>query len=332
MRDMEKRKYCTNIECNEPLWRKWSIGTVSLLAIAAFVIAGVNYFIDPFGVFGGDKFRRDAYLNERYVKVEYFLNNQGKYDALFLGSSVVGLFDTDLVGTLTGYRYYNLGFMSGMPLEDLKLLKALKERGYVPKAIMMPIDLFQFNGETLENSNPTRYEHPIISGSSEFVFKMKYLLASGPNIWMKKISRQMSANPDFLFDVERTGTYRLLGKDREIAANHAAYMKKEFTVNLAVAADVVFVEKRFAELRELRKWLQDNNVKATFFFSPMSHKSRNAISNRSAALFKSKIESVLGSIPDFAVQYLPNENFYDDRHPRPIICNDIARRLFAKNS
>ncbi len=128
-----------------------SFGTTFLFTI---VFALICYFIvatvvNPRRVFWGQIFPQ-VMPNTRALK----LNLLGKYsrtghvDLVVLGSSRSMRFSPDLLESLTGERTFNAGVFIGAPNEYLSIYRVMKQRGIVPKTLLVGLDQ-----ETLDPEN-----------------------------------------------------------------------------------------------------------------------------------------------------------------------------------
>jgi hypothetical protein len=80
--------------------------------------------------------------NTRALKLDFLqkYNREGAVDMVVLGSSRSTKLSPDLLKTLTGQRTFNAGVFSGEPNDYLSLYRVMKQRGTVPKTLVVGLD------------------------------------------------------------------------------------------------------------------------------------------------------------------------------------------------
>lgn len=157
--------------------KKWTIGFVFLILLCLLFIAGVNFFVDPYGYFGarkGENYSMDEedYLREQ--KAEHIKYHVDDYDAYLVGGSKAGAIHSDKLSEIDGYRYYNCWLLSGNFEDYYNYSKYIIETAH-PKKILLHIstsEIAQFDREAKGDI----YEVPaVISGKSKTAEIFKFL-------------------------------------------------------------------------------------------------------------------------------------------------------------
>lgn len=157
--------------------KKWTIGFVFLILLCLLFIAGVNFFVDPYGYFGarkGENYSMDEedYLREQ--KAEHIKYHADDYDAYLVGGSKAGAIHSDKLSEIDGYRYYNCWLLSGNFEDYYNYSKYIIETAH-PKKILLHIstsEIAQFDREAKGDI----YEVPaVISGKSKTAEIFKFL-------------------------------------------------------------------------------------------------------------------------------------------------------------
>ena len=82
------------------------------------LLAGLNYFVDPFGVFGNlTWYSFSETLNPRIGKYEYLLEHSDEYDSYIVGSSSASSYPVEQLGEYLDAKFYN-SFFYGSDMYD----------------------------------------------------------------------------------------------------------------------------------------------------------------------------------------------------------------------
>lgn len=112
--------------------------TVFFAVLCYFVTVTI---VNPRGVFWGRSFPQ-VMPNTRALKLDFLqkYNRDGAVDLVVLGSSRSTKLSPVLLETLTGQRTFNAGVFSGGPNDYLSLYRVMKQRGIVPKTLVVGLD------------------------------------------------------------------------------------------------------------------------------------------------------------------------------------------------
>lgn len=113
--------------------------TLSFLFISP--VAGLNYYVDPYGYFRTDFSRQKTEPNQQLVKMKYILKNPAKYDCFIFGSSRCGNIDPKKI---PNREAYNMTYSEGLPAEWLANLKTMLQHGVAVKTVIICLDDFSF--------------------------------------------------------------------------------------------------------------------------------------------------------------------------------------------
>lgn len=316
-------------------YRRFNRRVVAGAVGALCLVMALNVGVDPYRVFHLIDWGSGYTDNERYNKVAHLLAHPERHDAFIVGSSRMGLYNPDTLNRLRpGRHYYNLATFGGSAQDALLMLKALQRREVTIREVVFGIDLFPFlegDGEV----TPAYRHHPAASGESYASFYTGYLMSpSAMHAWLKVQQSRMDA-PDLEFDFEGVGRFYLRRWDREIAADHEAYMAANFeaTQNTMVPRGVVWNEGRFDELGALVRWGTASDVVLHLFIQPHHHTELGRYDAATRAVFKHRIESITGPIPDYSDRADWSHNnrwYYEPKHYRPVLADQVVATLFTE--
>lgn len=129
----------------------WKPTIVTLLAVI-LLVAGLNFIVDPFGLYGTRLFPQitfNRYSNLRGLYTDF----NPKPEALIIGSSRVGCIDPDIVTDLTGYDCFNWGVPAAEAEILLTILKIAIDDFDTPLKMVIV-------GVEPEIFHPTKRVHP----------------------------------------------------------------------------------------------------------------------------------------------------------------------------
>lgn len=338
-----------------------SIGSFNSYWKAALVAGGLaawslpvwNVVVNPYQIFKakyaiGDRYTAST-TNERFLKVEYLLNEArarspetpgaiaarinsdeprmgaahlagARHDAFVVGSSIMGLVDPELVNRhFPARHFYNLAFLAAKPDEILASLQALKRGGVPVKTLVYGLEPIAFTDT--KTYGPAYWLHPETGGQSRQRVVFDYLFASSLSDGFSRLVTAISGQPSVRYDIEGTGRYVLERYDREIEADHSAFVQKQFPVDAKPVVAPPWIESRFEDFRKLVQWLKDEKVDTAFYLNPLHPYVANAYGENRLATFKAKIEGIAGQGIQDCTQLLNsddvNQRFYDYKHFLP---------------
>jgi hypothetical protein len=112
----------------------WLLATVGVIVAACFV---VNCLVDPLWYLRGNVLTGVNYaFNERLAGIIRFLPHLADYDCVIFGTSRASLLPEEKI---EGYRCYNLSVSDGNATEYVLYAKYLRERGYMPRLLIVDV-------------------------------------------------------------------------------------------------------------------------------------------------------------------------------------------------
>jgi hypothetical protein len=342
-----------------------SIGSFNSYWKAALVAGGLaawslpvwNVVVNPYQIFKakyaiGERYTAST-TNERFLKVEYLLNeararspetpgaiaariNNGSeagnpsaqplHDAFVVGSSIMGLVDPELVNRhFPARHFYNLAFLAAKPDEILASLQALKRGGVPVKTVVYGLEPIAFTD--IKTYGPAYWLHPETGGPSRQRVVFDYLFASSLSDGFSRLVTAISGKPSVRYDIEGTGRYVLERYDRELVADHDAFIHRQFPIDAKPVVAPPWIESRFEDFRKLVQWLKDEQVETAFYLNPLHPYVANAYGENRLAAFKAKIEGIAGQGIQDCTQLLNsddvNQRFYDYKHFLPEKANSV---------
>lgn len=132
-------------------WRYLGVFAGVVVVLAGLCLT-VNLLIDPLWFSRGNRIDGVSYaFNERVAKLNQLLPRLQDYDCVMFGSSTTTLIPPP---KLDGRRCFNLAFSGGVVSEFLVYAKYLRARGFAPKVLIVGVDGFDFEGDTLKLNVP----------------------------------------------------------------------------------------------------------------------------------------------------------------------------------
>src|SRR5882724_4514226 len=112
----------------------WLLATVGVIVAACFA---VNCLVDPLWYLRGNVLTGVNFaFNERLAGIIRFLPRLADYDCVVFGTSRSSLLPDE---NIAGYRCYNLSISDGTAPEYVLYAKYLRERGYVPRLMIVDV-------------------------------------------------------------------------------------------------------------------------------------------------------------------------------------------------
>ncbi len=302
----------------------------------------MNYTLDPALVFSeelGVQYRKCnknikhlKYFrpNLRYQRVQYILNNKDKYDSFIFGSSRASSIPISKLGS----NWYRLNYPDGSLLDHYQNLRALLNKNYDVKNIIIALDgPISFNRIDMY-SNFFRVPYPSTLYENFLFYKFylikklnkyDYLLMSSNNFKLKKVVNE--GIDSGVVDWEK---YVWPKKELFSSKQHFNYMKgirphKTSMANINING-IKYIKK-------IIKLCKDNNIKYTFFFNPLFFKTYLSMDIKNFCEIKRKIVEIT-PFYDFSGLSKESMNFelwQESAHFTSVIGNKILNRLNNKN-
>lgn len=277
------------------------------LAVAAllFVVASVNYIVDPYNLAGNNK-TGVYYYNERQAKGAIL---GYAHQAILIGSSKTGYINPD---DLSCYRFYNASLRGAVPEEIYFYLKKYLRH---EKFVLIGFDFYMFNERELPLIRIKDWEDFHYS-MVEYLFGSHTIEASYKTLkkWKKKEPIYgMAANGHFAYpragqaqsSAEDTQQYDQRYQDiiRGLARNHYAHFS--------------FSHRRMAYVIEIKNLLENEGIPYAVFINPLNQDVLDTLQTLDAfSLFvswKRDMQTIFPNIHDYSSGlYSARKYFYRD--------------------
>jgi len=270
--------------------KKFFAITIIFFMTFFFMIVGVNYYMDDFGLFRSHSERR-IWAREKTSKYlmsfKYIPEN---FDAVLVGSSVSANLDTSI---LSGYEVYNLSMNSGNMTELKYPLEVLARSGKIKAVIFCLYDYTTKNSGVKGNQVDKKEYFGSLFSDIPFEllkYKLKYkIMNKGIDVFHKSYSG--------------FNDFNLTKKNINFINFSVKYMKDpRKTLKIDPVA--------FDELKQTVMILRKNNIKIYGYFYPIYKEWFNVLEqNGEWNKYKIKIQSVFDQDND--VIWDMNEECYD---------------------
>jgi hypothetical protein len=270
----------------------WFLSVISII----IMIASLNYFIDPFGVFHSGLFTKSKSLNERVVKIDYLSQHKARYNAFMLGSSTMGTTDPKaLEKYVKGSHFYNLTCSSSNMYDFKVLIKYLLESGYEVKNLYMQIDLTSLREYGKHPSHGQKH-HYLVNHQPAWQFYLEYLTIFPYEAMKAKVFMALEDANATEFDIENSGMWFVRYKDKARAKDIDAYIQNEHSFRKK-SRRTRGIEKNFdmiiSDYQEIVKMCKAHDVNLTVLTTAYNHLRLDAF----------KIEDVLHFIKALATYH-----------------------------
>lgn len=306
-----------------------------IMGSIALSIPIANYAIDFYDVFRGanQKIIISNQINDRFVKMEYLLENQNfeKYNSYLWGSSRVQKTDTQL----TEERTYNMGASGGMPEDCLRDLKQLKAHGASIDTVYLGIDDF-FYFTDYEKMLSEIYRHPY---EKQLDQRSKYYveLLFEPRlvkIWAYETMKNSSQKGTFL--LYQTGMCLVPQKaEARIEENSKEYVReKKFDIPIKFESGG---NSRLGDcietIRQIKQFCDENGIQFIPFFNPQHMTTYLNDDMEMMNRFKKELVKISPFWDFSGVNYVTSNNYfwYETSHPRAFICDKILDTVSGQN-
>lgn len=305
--------------------------------ILLICLSGINFVIDPYGIFKKDISKQILEPNKNYLKTKYILKNKNKYDAFIFGSSRVGVIPVEKI---SGYRFYNMTYSEGVPKEWLDTLKTFIENDIKIKMVIIGIDDISFKVNYKEHLNqPMRLPYQNLISCKKI---LKNYLLINPfnkyNILTLKGVLEKNYNEDYI-NIYTNGTNitkNSIKRDEEIETNLSKHFQDEkFLTNSYSKKKFISIEENIKILNEIEKICLNNNIKLIVIFNPLHESAYIGENEKEYKIIKEKLIDTLNcNIYDFSVNNSIAKNnyyWYETSHFRNIVGEMMLKIIFKDN-
>lgn len=296
--------------------------TLSLLFISP--VAGLNYFVDPYGYFRTDFSKQKTEPNQQLVKMKYILDNPAKYDCLIFGSSRCGNMDPKKI---PDRKAYNMTYSEGLPAEWLSNLKTMLENGVTVKMVIICLDDFSFR------LNPADHENQWM--------RLSYRENMQPIYWryVLRIPQAEVIKPYFnkqpaavFFDIYDSGRPLHPAVDEAIEKDPEKHITdSKFWVPMKHEEERI--AQTIEEIKQIKALTDQNKIELIVVMNPIHI--TTYMGNNREELYRFQQELVqIAPCWDFSPPSSVTTNnyyFYETSHYRPVVGDWMSARIFQLN-
>ena len=316
--------------------KKWLIAFFGCVLLVLLLIAGLNFVVDPFGVFG-DRFLQwysfDFTNNPRAAKIAYLDERYEQYDSYLIGCSSTSSFPTETLNECTGARFFNL-FSYGADTYDMYATAMYVLDNYDPENILLNLSIMNTYYYDYENDPLTDSLHAKVDGSSLAAFYLRFLFAN-PSYAFAKLSdlREDTYLPQ-TFDVfnAESGDYDKSARDVESIGSLDEYLVAYPVFENYPAGGYTLreAERCLAAVREIVERCEQDGVTLTVVFSPLYYRHAEYFDAEAVREFLADLAEIT-PFWDFSyssVSFDPRY-FYDATHFRNSVGEMALSRIYG---
>lgn len=295
-----------------------------LILVVIFALCStaiINVYMDRYGIFKND-YTEQVYLpNQRYVKINYVLNNPTKYDSFIMGSSRAGFINAK---NIKGGNFYSLDFPLASPYELLRYLNIFIKNKIKIRTIILCLENDSFKADAAPDA-------PIVSRKDPLFFYYPDTLQQKINFYFKFLAlnpflpntETLKFNPVTTFDS---------GSDSQLI-DLQTYERPKHKITKVYKNPAPYNMVNIKLLKEFVSTCKKNNINLIVLIVPELEKSYYAGGIPKYNYYKKKLAEVT-SYYDFSGvnSYTTNDsNFYDYRHFDFYSGEKILERIYNEN-
>lgn len=316
-------------------YNTWVKRILLIIFMIPVLIAALNYFVDPFGIF-----RRNpntcVQANERYVKIAFLKREHQQFNGYLIGSSRIGTTNPEIIEKYRqGQKFYNMTISAGTLTEFQKIINYMIVNHYSPKTFYLQIDIY--DNLLSDHRDPSVLflrAHPEIEQEHLYQFLKRYLLSFSYEDLSRQIKSDLGIeisprNSDFF----RTGCWyadkeekNLLKDPKEYVRNEPSFHKKLELIHTNETA----VNNNLNALRQIVASCRKNNIELIVFITPHNHVMQDIINFEDYQNFLTQIVEITDYWDFSGYDSITNDdtNYYEYSHYRPKVASLIAERVF----
>jgi hypothetical protein len=317
-------------------YRKFNLTIAACVFGLFFLLAAVNYVVDPLDIFHSPFLKENPATQLRFTKIDYLEKNKDKYNSFLLGSSRIGTTEPGLIEKyLPGSSFYNLTVHLANLHEDLAHLQYFVRNHYMVKNIYLQIDVPEnMTSYDFETQDFGKRLHPHVEGQSVLPFYVEYL-ATRPSTYFQnkvKANSEPQSTHKVVQDVWGSGRILFVGQDKLIQENPQAYIQNEpsFHAKRDRTVRSKDTQQNMQALGEMKKICDANHIHLIMFITPHNHKLMDSLDREDYLDFLRQISNI-GDYWDFSGYNsvtLDDHNYYEASHYRAPVARLVAARIF----
>ncbi|UHR02688.1 polysaccharide deacetylase family protein [Peptoniphilus sp. GNH] len=310
-----------------------------LLIVLAFlsvlsVLALINYYYDPFGVFD----KKDGWYsyrmtrNPRTAKISYLNRHNKDYNAYVLGSSGSSPLVKESLDKASGKSFYNL-FYYGADMKDVLDTFNYIVKNYKVDEVLLPIT-FSFAEEYDKGEDDLHYKmKPELSGKSSWQFYKDYIFADPLYANDMRRSYKKKTYLPQVYDVflEESGNYDKRLRDIEGIGSREDYLKKypDFQWKKP-ALKLKYMKEFFRDLKKVVDTCEEKNITYKIFMYPLYKTSYESYDPKELEEFFRELTKI-SDFYDFTYSSISEDPrfFYDTAHYRNDVGDMMIRKIYG---
>jgi peptidoglycan/xylan/chitin deacetylase (PgdA/CDA1 family) len=245
---------------------KWMFAFLVSVLIAALLLCGFNYAVDPFGVFGDKVLKWSSYdmvNNPRVSKIAYLDENHGKYDSYIIGGSKSSSISPELLNKYYGGAKFYSMLMYGGDFHDYEKTLYYIVDNYKPKNIVVHMSMQEIGHFNEKATDFKQTLHAKVTGDPLIPFYFKYLTLNPTYSYTKLEGLAKRSIDPFEYSqfIPESGVYNKVKRDAEKTDDLEQYKidNPEFSQYLgqvkATASD-----KIIASLEKMKAYCDSRNI------------------------------------------------------------------------
>ena len=296
---------------------------------------GLNFLVDPFGVFGQSALEWDDYtqtLNPAVAKIEYISKNFDKYDSYVVGSSSAASYTPDTLNEYLDASFYNMFHYGADSDYDKQIVKYLVENDDV-KNIVLVLGINEAN--TPSNDGVlTDKRHYRLTDESAFSFYSGYLFANYSFAFEKISSKMKDTELPQSFDVfiSETGCYDKRLRDVEPIGSLNSYLEKNGAgfPGAGAKTELDYIEQCTKNVSEISQLCKQNGVSLTVILSPVNSNQLDKYTDKTLNDYYLALARVT-DYWNFSISPISSDPryFYDLTHTRNATGDMVIERIFG---
>lgn len=315
--------------------KKWFLIAVCIIVVCLGTTAGLNYVIDPYGIFRQDFSWQFIEPNKNFIKGRYVSQNPDRYDCFLFASSRGNNIDA---AKIKRGNCYNMQYSAGLPGEHLNMMKYMVSKGVRIKYAVIALDEFSFQYSPREHlSQPMRHPYPPALNEPLFPYYMRYLF-----FWydwdimktcLKGFVNKLSGDSNGIFvkhDVFGTGRTISDAEDAAIERNPVSHAnRQEFKKRFQPSG--VYIDGAIRDLKEMIRFAAEKKIMLEFLIVPFYATKYLDVGPYELDTFRRKLAKLAGfwDFSGFNSITVNTYYYYEAWHFRNIVGDMMMARMYG---
>ncbi len=323
-------------------WKKYISATILLTFLFTFLIALINYIVDPYYIFHSNFLKTNEYINERYNKIEYLKTAHNKYNSYIFGSSRAScLVNKEFEENIPNSHFYNMTMSVATLSEIGKIFKYMINNNYPIKNVVLSVDMDINLDYDFHNNDYLRYNHYLITKENPLLFYYRYLSAFSFKVMEDKIKVNFGLKektPHAFYDLQNSGRFFFKVQEEKIKKNPEGYIKNNPALNINMVQRDIFIKKKAFEnnmksLKEIADICKKRDINLIVLIPPHNYNTMNKMDLQAYFTLLKEIVKIhpFWNFSGYNKITMDNHNYYEATHFRPLVSKFITDRIFGKS-